>query len=94
MRKETRKNLFLTRHIQGKRDKGKKHITHMMNLSECVVEQGLEEIKFRHMLLTARKDRIFWRAIIPEGTRHFTRQILITCISFNIANMFILSLFG
>lgn len=67
MRKEGLQNLTLTGWTEGKRDKGKEHITY---LSKWMAELGPGEITKSQSLLRSTKEMESHDRLYPEGRRH------------------------
>lgn len=64
------KNWILTGHIEGKRDRGKQHITYLLNLCKWMAEQVLGEIAKRQFIKSYKVQEIVdsYDCLYPEGT--------------------------
>lgn len=75
IRKEGLKGLILAGYTEGKRKRGKQHITYLAK--KWMVEQCLGEITERQNLLRAARDGRVWRVVITNVLkRHSTLKKL------------------
>lgn len=54
---------------EGKGDKGKQRMTHLVSLYKYMTEQGFGELKGRQYLLSSSWDKKLWRAMIVYVVR-------------------------